>query len=141
MSDDKKSAMLGPITKATMGISAGRALNASPGGIDELRRDIQMLMDIEAIRQIKHAYFRCIDTANFAELAELFHDEVSVHFIGGSYEWKLNGKAEYLASITQAFHKQSIGHHNGHHPEIQILSETEATGIWYLADNMWQLNS
>ncbi|MBK7169081.1 MAG: nuclear transport factor 2 family protein [Gammaproteobacteria bacterium] len=57
------------------------------------------------------------------------------------YEWKLNGKAEYLASITQAFHNQSIGHHNGHHPEIQILSETEATGIWYLADNMWQLNS
>ena len=54
MSDDKKSAALGPITKATMGISAGRALNASPGGIDELRRDIQMLMDIEAIRQIKH---------------------------------------------------------------------------------------
>ncbi len=74
MSDDKKSAMLGPITKATMGISAGRALNASPGGIDELRRDIQMLMDIEAIRQIKHAYFRCIDTANFAELAEFFFE-------------------------------------------------------------------
>ena len=141
MSDDKKSAMLGPITKATMGISAGRALNASQGGLDELRRDIQMLMDIEAIRQLKHAYFRCVDTANFAELADLFHEQVTVHFIGGTYEWKLNGKAEYLAAVTQAFHNQSIGHHNGHHPEIQILSETEATGIWYLADNMWQLNS
>ncbi|MBP8926060.1 MAG: nuclear transport factor 2 family protein [Pseudomonadales bacterium] len=141
MSDDKKSAALGPITKATMGISAGRALNVSQGGLDELRRDIQMLMDIEAIRQLKHAYFRCVDTANFTELAELFHDEVTVHFIGGTYEWKLNGKAEYLAAVTQAFNAQAIGHHNGHHPEIQILSETEATGIWYLADNMWQLSS
>ena len=99
MSDDKKSAALGPLTRATMGISTGRALNVSQGGLDELRRDIQMLMDIEAIRQLKHAYFRCVDTANFTELAELFHDEVTVHFIGGTYEWKLNGKAEYLSLI------------------------------------------
>jgi hypothetical protein len=130
-----------PLSKATMGIVPGRPLVASSGGIEELRRDIQMLMDIEAIRQLKHAYFRCIDTANFAELAELFHDEVTVHFVGGSYEWKLAGKQAYLASITQAFHRQSIGHHNGHHPEIQILGDTEATGIWYLNDHMWQLDS
>ncbi|MCH6547726.1 MAG: nuclear transport factor 2 family protein [Gemmatimonadetes bacterium] len=26
-------------------------------------------MDIEAIKQLKHAYFRCIDTANWDELA------------------------------------------------------------------------
>ena len=31
-------------------------------------------------------------------------------------------------------------HHNGHHPEIQVLSATEATGIWYLADNMWVMD-
>jgi hypothetical protein len=130
-----------PLTKASMGIVPGRPLKASTGGIEELRRDIQMLMDIEAIRQLKHAYFRCIDTANFAELAELFHPEVSVHFVGGTYEWKLDGREAYLSSITQAFHRQSIGHHNGHHPEIQVLSDTEATGIWYLNDHMWQLDS
>ena len=130
-----------PLTKATMGIVSGRPLQASSGGIEELRRDIQMLMDIEAIRQLKHAYFRCIDTANFEELAELFHDEVSVHFVGGTYEWKLDGKKEYLGSITGAFHTKSIGHHNGHTPEIQILSDNEATGIWYLNDHMWQLDS
>ncbi len=129
------------LTRAAMGIAPGRPLNASQGGIEELRRDIQMLMDIEAIRQLKHAYFRCIDTANFAELAELFHDEVYVHVIGGTYEWKLDGKAAYLGAVTGAFHRESIGHHNGHHPEIQILGDNEATGIWYLADNMWQLDS
>ncbi|MEE2677071.1 MAG: nuclear transport factor 2 family protein [Myxococcota bacterium] len=128
------------LTKAGMGIAEGLPLEASQGGIEELRRDIQRLMDMEAVRQVKHAYFRCIDTANFAELATLFHEDVSVHFIGGTYEWKLQGRDEYLASIQKSFTTQSVGHHNGHHPEIQMLSETEATGIWYLTDNMWVMN-
>lgn len=140
MSKDQKTAALGPLNRTTMGITAGRPLQASTGGIEELRRDIQMLMDIEAIRQVKHAYFRCIDTANFSELAELFHDDVLVHFIGGTYEWKLKGKAEYVASIAKSFNVHAIGHHNGHQPEIQMLSENEATGIWYLADNMWMMD-
>ncbi len=128
------------LNKTTMGISEGVPLQASAGGIEELRADIQRLMDIEAIKQLKHAYFRCIDTANMEELGTLFHEDVLVHFIGGSYEWKLSGKEEYLGNVGASFSNQSIGHHNGHHPEIQILSETEATGIWYLADNMWILN-
>ncbi len=128
------------LSKAGMGIQEGLPLQASDGGIEELRADIQRLMDIEAIKQIKHCYFRCIDTANLTELAELFHDDVDVHFIGGSYEWKLSGKQEYLGSIGASFSNRSVGHHNGHHPEIQMLSDTEATGIWYLADNMWILN-
>ncbi len=128
------------LTRASMGIEAGLPLNTSDGGIEALRRDIQMLMDIEAIKQLKHAYFRCLDTANFVEMAEIFHEDVSVHFIGGNYEWKLQGRAAYLESIQKSFHREAVGHHNGHHPEIQILSETEATGIWYLADNMWMTN-
>ena len=129
-----------PLTKESMGIREGLPLEASRGGIEELRQDIQRLMDMEAIRQLKHAYFRCIDTANFEELATLLHEDVSVLLKGGNYEWKLQGKQEYVDSIKQSFHTGAIGHHNGHHPEIQILSETEATGIWYLADNMWMTN-
>lgn len=128
------------LNKQTMGITEGLPLQASSGGIEELRRDIQRLMDIEAIKQLKHAYFRCIDTANLEELGTLFHEDVKVHFIGGNYEWNLQGRKEYLDNVSMAFSNQSIGHHNGHHPEIQILSDNQATGIWYLADNMWILN-
>ena len=127
------------LSKAGMGIRDGLPLQASSGGMEELRADIQRLMDMEAIRQLKHSYFRCIDTANLQELATLFHDRVEVHFIGGNYEWKLQGKQEYLDAIGASFNNQSVGHHNGHQPEIQILSATEATGIWYLADHMWIL--
>ncbi len=127
------------LNKTTMGIREGLPLEATGTDIEGLRRDVQRLMDIEAIKQLKHAYFRCIDTANLDELAGLFHDAVEVHFIGGTYEWKVSGKADYLSNIGQSFNARSIGHHNGHQPEIQILSETEATGIWYLADHMWLL--
>ncbi len=129
------------LTRAAMGIEPGLPLNVADGGIEDLRRDLQRLMDIEAIKQLKAAYFRCIDTANFEELGTLFHDDVSVRLIGGTYEWALQGKAEYLEAIQKSFNREAVGHHNGHHPEIQILSETEATGIWYLADTMWILNA
>jgi len=128
------------LTKAAMGISEGIPLEVSDGGVDALRRDIQQLMDIEAVKQLKHAYFRCLDTANFEEMATIFHPDVSVHVVGGAYEWTLQGRDEYLDALRNAFTREAIGHHNGHQPEIQILSATEASGIWYLTDNMWILN-
>jgi len=128
------------LNKSTLDIAPGLPLTVSDGGIEALRADIQRLMDIEAIKQLKYAYLRCIDTANLEELATLFHEDVTVHFIGGTYEWQLQGKQAYLDKLGAAFNKHAIGHHNGHHPEIQILSDTEATGIWYLADNMWNLD-
>jgi hypothetical protein len=128
------------LNKENLGIIPGLPLEASTGGIEELRRDIQRLMDMEAIRQLKYAYFRCVDTANLEELATLFHEDVTVHFIGGSYEWKVQGKQDYVNNIGASFSREAVGQHNAHHPEIQMLSETEATAIWYLEDNMWILN-
>ena len=128
------------LDKPAMGIRDGLPLQASDGGIEELRGNIQHLMDIEAIKQLKHAYFRCVDTANFEELATIFHPDVTVRFKGGTYEWNLDGREAYLESLKTSFTQEAVGHHNGHHPEIQVLSETEATGIWYLTDNMWVLN-
>ena len=128
------------LNKSNLGIRDGLPLQASEGGVEELRKDIQRLMDIEAIKQLKHAYFRCVDTANLEELGTLFHEDVTVHFRGGNYEWKLQGREEYVTNIGQSFSTEAVGQHNAHHPEIQILSETEATALWYLADNMWILN-
>lgn len=128
------------LTKQGMGIGTGLPLEIANDGPEALRDAVQLLLDMEAIRRVKHAYFRCIDTGNFDELEDLFHPDVKVHFIGGTYEWKLEGKKDYLASIRASFHNRSVGHHNGHHPEIEIVSPTEATGVWYLTDNMWIMN-
>ncbi|MCS5638142.1 MAG: nuclear transport factor 2 family protein [Myxococcota bacterium] len=141
MSDTSNTPKTGrTLTREGIGIEDGLPLEVAGNSEDDLRKGLQMLMDMESIRRLKHAYFRCIDTANFEELETLFHDDVLVHFVGGNYEWKLQGRAEYLAAVKNSFTTESVGHHNGHHPEIQMISESEATAIWYLADNMWVMN-
>ena len=139
-SSRKTATLDGTLTKQGMDIVEGLPLEVGGDSPEDLRRAVQQLMDIEAIKQLKHGYFRCLDTANFEELESFFHEDVLVHFVGGTYEWKLQGREEYLSSIKNSFHRESIGHHNGHHPEIQILSDREATGIWYLSDKMWVFN-
>jgi hypothetical protein len=129
------------LNKESMGISEGLPLQASEGGVDELRKDMQRMMDMEAIKQVKHAYFRCLDTANMEELATLCHPELSVHYTGGDYEIKLDGRDQFIGAMTQAFNAEGVGRHNGYMPEIQMVSETEATGIWYLYDHYWALNA
>ena len=94
MSEDRQ-----VLNKQNLGITPGLPLEASTGGIEELRKDIQRLMDIEAIKQLKYAYFRCVDTANLEELATLFHEDVTVHFVGGSYEWNVQGRQDYVNNI------------------------------------------
>jgi bile-acid 7alpha-dehydratase len=101
---------------------------------DELARQVQALRDIEEIKRLKHAYFRCIDTANMAELAQLVHPEVTTCYIGGTYRIELKNREEFLEMIANSFNAESVGRHQGHHPEIDLVSETEATGTWYLHD-------
>lgn len=100
----------------------------------ELARDIRILKDTEAVKRVKYRYFRCIDTANLTELAELIHEDVEVDLIGGTYRFQTQGRDNYVRMIGDAFHADFVAMHNGHHPEIDILSETEAKGLWYLSD-------
>ncbi|MBD5802161.1 Bile acid 7-alpha dehydratase [Azoarcus sp. Aa7] len=104
-----------------------------------LQAELRTLKDIEEIRLLKHAYFRGIDSADLDLLRSLMHPEVNVHFIGGGYEWKLTGREQYLEAIGNNFNSEVIAQHNGHHPEIRLISPTEAEGTWYLHDNFYNL--
>ena len=105
-----------------------------PQDLAELARRIQRLEDIEAIKRVKHQYFRCFDTADLAGLAEVFTDDVTLSVVGGVYKFTLSGKEAYLAMARDGAHAEMVTQHNGHHPEIDVLGENEATGIWYLHD-------
>lgn len=105
----------------------------------QLAKDIQQLKDLEAIKRVKYVYFRCIDTANIAELREILDENITASLQGGTYNIKLEGRDNYLEMIANSFHAKFVGHHNGHHPEIDFQSPTEATGLWYLADTALNL--
>jgi|SRR5690348_2372470 len=104
--------------------------------LQQLARDVQVLKDIEAIKRVKHAYFRCIDTANLEELATLLHPRVHAKLVGGHYDIELGTREEYLEMLANSFNAKMVGQHLGHHPEIDVESETEATGRWYLFDTV-----
>lgn len=90
--------------------------------------------DLEAIRQLKYAYCRCIDTAAFEELEGLFTADASVRYEGGSYLFEAQGRDKILEALRYAFHAEAIALHHVNHPEITVTSPTEATGTWYLKD-------
>lgn len=127
-----------PTAAAAVASSLASALARQPDD-DALRRDVQALLDIEAIKRLKHAYFRGLDSANLELLATLFHPEVQVHFVGGDYEWRLDGREQYVETIAANFHANVVAQHTGNHPEITILSPTEAEGIWYLHDDFYDM--
>ena len=102
--------------------------------LQQLKRDVQVLKDIEAVKRVKYAYFRCIDTANLAELRELLHPQIHAKLVGGTYSIEFNTRDEYIEMVANSFNSEFVGQHNGHHPEVDIVSETEAVATWYLTD-------
>ena len=92
------------------------------------------LEDIEHIKRLKYRYCRCIDTANVKELCELFTEDASIRYVGGSYLFEAQGREKICEAIGYAFHADAIAFHHVNHPEIDFVSPTEATGVWYLKD-------
>jgi hypothetical protein len=93
------------------------------------------LDDIEAIRQLKYRYFRLLDTKRFTELGELLTDDVTTSYQSG--ELSFEGRAAVVAFLEDSLGSPDIvTMHNGHHPEIELTSDTTATGVWYLQDRV-----
>lgn len=85
--------------------------------------------DIEAIKRLKHKYFRCLDAKLWDELAECFVENATTSYTDGKYSFS-------GVEAIMGFLKKSLGAptvlsmHQGHQPEIDITSETTAKGIW-----------
>jgi len=101
---------------------------------EALAKRIQRLEDIEAIKRVKYKYFRCFDTANVEEIADVFTKDVVLTVVGGVYKFELQGRDNYLAMVRDGAHAEMVTQHNGHHPEIDLVDERKATGLWYLND-------
>ena len=99
--------------------------------IEHLEERLRILEDLENIRRLKYKYFRCVDLKLWDELAECFAEDARTSYADGKYQ--LQG----LDAILR-FLKKGIGPdyvtaiHHGHHPEIDVLSNTMAKGKWAL---------
>lgn len=93
---------------------------------------VQALWDIEQIKQLKARYFRFIDTKDWDGFRDVFTDDCVHHLPQESPVPTMNND-DYLAILPLQLGNGVTTHH-GHMPEITLLSDTEAEGIWAMFD-------
>ena len=82
--------------------------------------------EIEAIRRLKARYFRLMDTKDWEGMRQVFADDVVIDTsaAGGDV---VSGADEFMAFLRDAL-GDAVTVHQGHMPEIDLTSDTTATG-------------
>ena len=92
-------------------------------------------VELEAIRQLKYAYFRTLDLKQFDQLGRLLTEDATAAYEDGKTQ--LEGRSAIVGWLSEALSSPAlITEHHGHHPEITFTSATTATGTWYLQDRV-----
>jgi hypothetical protein len=98
-------------------------------------RRVVDLQEIEAIKQVKHAYFRLLDLKQFEELGELLTVGCTASYEDGTRAFE--GRAAIVGFLTASLADPGIvTEHHGHHPEIAVTGHDTAIGVWYLQDRV-----
>ena len=94
---------------------------------------LQELVEIEAIKQLKARYQRCVDTKDWDGLAATFAPDARSVYSGGKYSFE--GRDAIMEFLSGSLGSTKIASlHHAHTPEIEITSDTTARGTWYLED-------
>jgi len=101
----------------------------------------QQMIEIEAIKRLKARYFRCMDTKDWESWLGVFTEDATLKFDravstggqDGESAPTLIGRAGIADYVPKSLATAQTVHH-GHMPEIDILSETAARGIWAMED-------
>ncbi len=111
--------------------------------------DLQRLLSIEDIRQLKARYYRCMDTKDWAGLAKVFAPNAvfdlrqvnSVrHPLTGEWDPPHGGEDtvhrghDAVLSMIRNAVQNLVTVHHGHMGEIEITGETTARAIWAMED-------
>lgn len=98
----------------------------------DLETRIRVLEDIEAIKKLRSKYWRCIRLGLWDDFLDCFTDDAEVDLGVGR---QLQGKKVLARFYKETFpNLRSAIIPQGHNPEIDVLSDTRATGKW-LIDN------
>ena len=106
---------------------------------------LQRLLDIEAIKHLKHHYFRLMDAKDWKAFAAMFTDDAQVFFGRGERQllppnvrrtddgryWVT--RDELVAWSEEGMRDYTTTHH-AYMPEITITGPDQAKGIWSMTD-------
>jgi SnoaL-like domain len=93
------------------------------------------LEQIEEIKRLKYRYFRALDCKDWSMLGDTLAPDATTAYDSGKYSFA--GREAILGFLRDALGSpRVISLHHGHHPEIELTSESTAQGIWYLEDQV-----
>ena len=96
------------------------------------------LEEIEAIKRLKYKYLRCVDCKLWDELAECFIPDATTSFSSGDYSYQ--GVDAIINFLKECLTPKWLSMHQGHQPEIELTSDTTATGTWSFEDYVIMLD-
>ena len=101
------------------------------------------LVEIEAIKRLKYAYFRCLDLKRWDDIRELFVEDATCAYSSGAYSYE--GRDAIVEFFRKAMGRETfLSSHKAHHPEIELTGPDTATGVWALEDTVidtqWELD-
>ena len=96
--------------------------------------DITVLREVEALKQLKARYCRFLDAKDWTAWRALFADDFVSDTTpsGGKY---IEGADAFVAFVRRTLGSKSrVTVHQVHAPELELISESSARGIWALHD-------
>lgn len=109
--------------------------------------DVERLVAIEAIRQLKARYFRGVDTGDGAIVKAILAEDCVLDYRGcctdpatgrdfiPAMNVVLRGRESWMSDGMAKFGIVSV--HQGHDLEVEFPDETTAKGIWSMTDRLW----
>jgi hypothetical protein len=104
--------------------------------------DLEQLLAIEAIKHLKARYFHCMDLKDWEGLRDVFSSD-AIFDVRGALEPPqadavysdppISGVDNIVDYIQQGL-TPLVSVHYGHMPQIEILDEDRAQGLWALED-------
>lgn len=101
--------------------------------LEALKRRVQVLEDIEAIRQTKYDYFHHLDLKRWNQLGDCFTNDIFAEY--GRPDWRVEGRQNLVDWLraNEGGDNYAVSH-SSHNPQIRIVGEREATGFFKLHD-------
>ena len=110
--------------------------------IEALAHEIQLMKDIEEIKDLKYKYIRFMVHSQWDELEVLLTEDCRSEYSDGKYSFPdRNTLMGFLRKSHDGHEKPFVSFWQVSQPEIELLSDTEATGIWCMRHATVDTNS
>ncbi|MBL7488467.1 nuclear transport factor 2 family protein [Frankia sp. AgB1.9] len=96
--------------------------------------NIDTIVDIEKIKQLKARYFRLMDCKQWDEWRDVFTEDVTV-WVADVPDVTFAGRDKFVSTMSRQLDK-CLSVHHGHMPEITVTGPDTATGVWAMEDSV-----